>query len=110
MLGDLPGMIQLIAMVGSPCLGLNEPLESLSQRDLLLLAEDDPFMCLGSDLGGDPLGRPLVRRAGGADDGLMLDLELNVLVLRVCPPDQCHPSTKRYSDTSRENFLRQLYQ
>jgi hypothetical protein len=50
-------------------------------------------MCLGSDLGSDPLGRPLVRRASGADDGLMLDLELNVPVLRVRPADQRHPIT-----------------
>ena len=66
MLGDLPGMVQLVAMVGCPRLGLNEPLEGLSQRDLLLLAEDNPFMCLGPDLGCNTFSGPLVRGACGS--------------------------------------------
>ena len=63
------------------------------QRDLLLLAEDNPFMRLSPDLGCNAFSNTLVSNAGGLDDGLVLELELNISVLRVCPADQRHPST-----------------
>lgn len=101
MLGDPLGMDHLVAMVGCSCLRLDEPLEGFPQRDLLLLAEDNPFMRLGSDLGGNPLGRPLVRRVGGSDDGVVLELALRTSVIR---------APQGYSERSRESFLRQLYE
>ena len=93
MLDDLLGMDHLVAMVGCPCLRLDEPLKGFPQRDLLLLAEDDPFMRLSPDLGCNAFSNSLVSRASGSDDGLVLELELNVPVLRVCPADQRHPCT-----------------